>query len=97
MGPLLVLYHYLIPSNNKGLQKLPLIHCGYLAEEEFLFVYARQHGLLRECTGDYQGDIVPLELDTIFAAIYSDIARNFLSVPCYEKGYASLYFITVTR
>ncbi|KAF5384054.1 hypothetical protein D9615_003142 [Tricholomella constricta] len=69
VGPLPVLYHHLIPSNKKGLPKPPLIHCGYLAEQEFLFAYARQHGLSQECAGDYEGDIMLLKLDTMYAAV----------------------------
>lgn len=38
-------------------------------EEEFLIGYARHHGVLRECAGDYEGDIVMLKLETMRAAV----------------------------
>jgi hypothetical protein len=65
----------LIPSNKKGLQKPPLIHCGYIGEEEFLFAYAPQHGLLQECPGEHEGEIVLLELDTMYAAVKAILAE----------------------
>jgi hypothetical protein len=79
VGPLPVLYHHFIPSNKKGLQKPPLIRCGYIAEQEFLFSYARQHGLLQECPGDYEGDIILLKLDTMYAAVKAILAELKIS------------------
>jgi hypothetical protein len=73
-----VLYPHLIPPKKKdlkkqglkkGLQKPPLIHCGYVAEKEFLFGYARRHSLLQECPGENEGETVVLELDTMCAAV----------------------------
>jgi hypothetical protein len=69
IGPLPLLYWHLIPSNKKRLKKPPLIHYGYVAEKEFLIGYARRHGLLRECPGEYEGEIVLLELDTMYDSV----------------------------
>jgi len=79
VGPLPVLYHHLIPSKKKGLQKPPLIHCGFIAEEEFLFPYARHHGLLQECPGENEGEMVLLELDTMYAAVKAILAELNIS------------------
>ena len=66
VGPLLELYPHLIPPKklclkkegvNKRLKKPPLIHCRYVADKEFLFDYARNHGLLRECPGKREGEM----------------------------------------
>jgi hypothetical protein len=79
VGPLPELYGHLIPhkkktSNKKEgvtkrLKKPPLLHCGYVADQKFLFEYARNHGLLRECPGEREGEMVVLELVTMTAAV----------------------------
>jgi hypothetical protein len=78
VGPLSVLYLHLIPPDKKSLKKKglkkglkgpPLIHCGYIAEEEFFFKYTCHHGLLQECPGENEGDTVLLKLDIMYAAI----------------------------
>ena len=78
MGPLPELYPHLIPPKKKTLKKggvkkrikkPPLIHCGYVVDEEFLFEYARKHGLLRECPGEREGEMVLLKLVTMTAAV----------------------------
>jgi hypothetical protein len=84
VGPLPVLYQHLIPPNKKALKKKslqgpPLIHCGYVAEEEFLFEYARRHDLLQECLGIHEGETVLLELDTMYAAVKSILTELKIS------------------
>ena len=75
------LYHHLIPSNKKGLQKPLLIHCGYIAKEEFLFAYTRRYGQLQECPGNYEGEIILLKLDTMYAAVNAIMAElKFFSI-----------------
>jgi hypothetical protein len=63
----------------EGLKKPPLIHCGYVAEEEFLFGYARRHGLLHECLGENEGEIVLLERMTMYAAVKAILAELAIS------------------
>ena len=46
---------------------------------EFLFAYARHHGLLQECVGDYEGEIMLLELDTMYAAVEAILAELNIS------------------
>jgi len=93
VGPLPELYLHLIPPKkknlkkegvNKHLKKPPLIHCGYVADEEFLFEYARNHGLLRECPGEREGEMVLLKLVTMTAtieAIFTELGLSRASIP----------------
>jgi len=74
-----MLHRHFIPSNKKGVQRPPLIHYGYIAEEEFLFAYARHHGLLHECDGNYEGEIMLLKLDTMYAAMKAILAELKIS------------------
>jgi hypothetical protein len=46
---------------------------------EFLVAYARDHGLLRECHGDYEGEIMLLQLDTMCAAVKAILAELKIS------------------
>lgn len=79
-----MLYPHLIPPKKKGLKKKdlkdpPLIHCGYIAEQEFLFGYARRHGLLQECEGDNKGETTLLKLDTMYAAVQAILSELQIS------------------
>jgi hypothetical protein len=87
VGPLPELYPHLIPSKkegvNKHLKKSPLIHCGYVADKEFLFEYARNHGLLRECPGEREEEMVLLKLVTMTAtveAIFTELGLSSIPV-----------------
>ena len=92
VGPLPELYPHLIPPRKKTLKKggvkkcikkPPLIHCGYVVDEEFLFEYARNHGLLRECPGEREGEMVLLKLVTMTAAveaIFTELGLSSISV-----------------
>jgi len=51
-------------------------------EEEFLIGYARHHGVLRECAGDYEGDIVMLKLETMRAAVKAILTELQISSVC---------------
>jgi hypothetical protein len=90
VGPLPELYLHLIPPRkktikkegvNKHLKKLPLIHC--MADEEFLFKYAHNQGLLRECPGERKGEMVLLKLVTMTAtvkAIFTELRLSSIPV-----------------
>ena len=92
VGPLPELYPHLIPPKKKTLKKggvikrfkkPPLIHCGYVADEEFLFEYARNHGLLRESPGEREGEMVLLKLVTMTAtveAIFTELGLSSIPV-----------------
>jgi hypothetical protein len=92
VGPLPELYPHLIPPKkktlkkegvNKHLKKLPLIYCGYVADEEFLFEYTCNHGLLWECPGECEGEMVLLKLVTMTAtveAIFTELGLSSITV-----------------
>jgi len=55
-----------------------------VADEEFLFEYARNHGLLRECPGEREGEMVLLKLVTMTAtieAIFTELGLSRASIP----------------
>jgi hypothetical protein len=54
-----------------------------VADEEFLFEYARNHGLLRECPGEREGEMVLLKLVTMTAtveAIFTELGLSSIPV-----------------
>jgi hypothetical protein len=89
VGPLPELYPHLIPHKRKTLNKKegvtkrlkkpPLLHCGYVADKKFLFEYARNHGLFRECPGEREGEMFVLKLATMTAAVKAIFAELGLS------------------
>ena len=92
VGALPELYPHLIPPRkkslkkegvNKRLMKPPLIHCGFVVDEESLFEYARNHGLLHECPGEREGEVFLLKLDTMtatFKAIFTELGLSSIPV-----------------
>jgi hypothetical protein len=53
-----------------------LIHYGFIADREFLIPYARDHGLLVECTEDFEGEIIVMPLETMYAAVKAILGRK---------------------
>ena len=92
VGALPELYPHLIPPRkkslkkegvNKRLMKPPLIHCGFVVDEESLFEYARNHGLLQEYPGEREGEMFLLKLDTMtatFKAIFTELGISSIPV-----------------
>jgi hypothetical protein len=92
VGPLPELYLHLIPPKektlkkegvNKHLKKPPLIHCGYVVDKEFLFKYACNHGLLQECPGECEEEMVLLKLVTMTVtveAIFTELRLSSIPV-----------------